>query len=437
MRMLDLIAKKRLGGTLTEDEIAFIVKAAAQPSAEVPDYQLSAWLMAVCCRGMSEAETVALTRQMARSGVRLDLAGIKAPKVDKHSTGGVGDGISLALAPLVAAAGLVVPMMSGRGLGHTGGTLDKLESMSGFRVRMGIAEIVRQLGRIRVCMFGQTQDLAPADRKLYSLRDATSTVESVPLVVASILSKKFAEDLDALVLDVKIGSGAIFKNPKEARTLSRALVGTAQKLGLKAVAVLTGMDQPLGRYVGNALEVRQAVEILRGDFSSADYAECLLTLGGWMLHLGGQAKTPQAGAAKLEAVIRSGAALEAFKKMAAAHGADPRVADDLERLPKARFVQEIRAPKSGYVAWLDARKVGEAAVILGAGRANMEQALDYGAGFILDKKVGDRVKKGGCVARVHGSDKAKMAEATAYFLTALRIGAAKPKALPVIIEVLR
>ena len=221
--------------------------------------------------------------------------------MDKHSTGGVGDGISLALAPLMAAAGLVVPMMSGRGLGHTGGTLDKLESMKGFRVRMGVDEIVKQLGRIGVCMFGQTQDLAPADRTLYSLRDASSTVESVPLVVASILSKKFAEDLDALVLDVKIGSGAIFKNPQQAQELSRALVKTARKLGLKAVAVLTSMDQPLGRYVGNSLEVIQAVEILRGDFTSADYAECLLTLGGWMMHLGGKAKTPKEGAAKLEA----------------------------------------------------------------------------------------------------------------------------------------
>jgi len=437
MRMLDLIAKKRQAGAHTDDEIRFIVQAAAAPQPEAPDYQLAAWLMAVCCRGMTGAETAALTREMARSGARLDLGGLKAPKVDKHSTGGVGDGISLALAPLVASAGLIVPMMSGRGLGHTGGTLDKLEAMPGFRVRLGQDEIGRQLERIGVCMFGQTQDLAPADRKLYSLRDATSTVESVPLVVASILSKKLAEDLDALVLDVKIGSGAIFKNPKEAQTLSRALVKTARKLGLKAVAVLTAMDQPLGRYVGNALEVRQAVEVLRGDFAAADYVECLLTLGGWMVHLGGQAKDPQEGWDKLAGLIRSGAALESFKKMVAAQGADPRVADDPDILPKAALVREIVAPRAGYVARLDARKVGEAAVILGAGRARMADTLDYGAGFVLDKKAGDRVRHGERVARIHGGDPARMEEAAATFLAALEISARKPRPIPVIRQVVK
>ncbi|MDD5628496.1 MAG: thymidine phosphorylase [Elusimicrobia bacterium] len=437
MRMLDIIAKKRQGLKHTDQELAFVVKAASDPKAGVPDYQLTAWLMAVCCRGMDEAETAALTRAMALSGRRLDLKRLRAPKVDKHSTGGVGDGISLALAPLMAAAGLAVPMMSGRGLGHTGGTLDKLESMKGFRVRMGIDEITSQLARIGVCMFGQTQDLAPADRTLYSLRDASSTVESVPLVVASILSKKFAEDLDALVLDVKIGSGAIFKNPAEAQALSRALVKTARKLGLRSVAVLTSMDQPLGRYVGNALEVVQAVEVLRGDFTSADYAECLLTLGGWMMHLGGKAKDPEEGAARLKEVIRSGAALERFQKMIEAHGADPRAASDLDLLPKAAMTREIPAPRSGYISWLDARKVGEAAVILGAGRANKDSVLDYGAGFILDRKVGSKVKKGDCVARVHGSDAARMDEATAYFLTGLRVEGQKPKPIPVIRQVVK
>ncbi len=435
MRMLDLIAKKRLGKIHTDEELLFIAQGAAQAS--LPDYQLSAWLMAVCCRGMNESETAGLTRAMASSGARLDLGALKAAKVDKHSTGGVGDGISLALAPLMASAGLVVPMMSGRGLGHTGGTLDKLEAMAGFQVRLGLDAIRSQLQRVGVCMFGQTQDLAPADRKLYALRDATATVESVPLVVASILSKKFAEDLDALILDVKIGSGAIFKNPKEGRALAQALVNTAKKLGLKAVAVLTGMDQPLGRYVGNALEVRQAVEILRGDFTSADYAQCLLTLGGWMTHLGGKAKTPQEGARKLEGLIRSGAALESFKKMVAAQGADPYVADDLNLLPKSPMVREIVAPKSGYVSGLDARRVGEAAVVLGAGRARMDDVLDYGAGFVLDKKVGDAVKKGDGVARIHGSDAARMDEAESRFLAALAISAKKPKPLSVILEVVR
>ena len=433
--MLDLIAKKRLGASHADSELRFIAQGAANSS--IPDYQLSAWLMAVCCRGMSEAETADLTREMAFSGTHLDLAALKAPKVDKHSTGGVGDGISLALAPLMASAGMVVPMMSGRGLGHTGGTLDKLEAMAGFQVCLGLDAIKSQLEQVGVCMFGQTKDLAPADRKLYALRDATSTVESIPLVVASILSKKFAENLDALVLDVKIGAGAIFKNPREGRALARALVKTARKLGLKAVAVLTGMEQPLGRCVGNALEVRQAVEILRGDFACTDYARCLLTLGGWMMRLGGKASTAERGAEKLEGLIRSGAALEAFKKMVAAQGADSRVADDLGLLPKAAMVREIKAPRSGYVSRLDARRVGEAAVVLGAGRAHMDDTLDYGAGFVLEKKAGDAVQKGECVARMHGSDAACMAMAQARFLEALEISSKKPKAWPVILEVVR
>ena len=249
--------------------------------------------------------------------------------------------------------------------------------------------------------------------------------------------REAAVDGQALVLDVKIGTGAIFKDAQSAQALSRALVKTARVLGLKSVAVLTAMDQPLGRYVGNSLEVVQAVEILKGDFTSADYAEVLLTLGGWMMHLGGKAKTPKDGAAKLEAVIRSGAALEAFRKMVAAHGADPRVAEDLELLPKASMSREIPAPKAGFIAWLDARKVGEAAVILGAGRANKDSVLDYGAGFILDRKVGDRVEKGAPVARVFGSDKTRMDEATAYFLTALKIEGKKPKPMPVIRQVVK
>ncbi|MDD5656056.1 MAG: thymidine phosphorylase [Elusimicrobia bacterium] len=435
--MLDIIAKKRRGAEHSEAEIRFIVRAAARADAQVPDYQLSAWLMAVCCRGMSEAETVLLTREMAACGARLDLSRLKGAKVDKHSTGGVGDGVSLALAPLLAAAGLVVPMMSGRGLGHTGGTLDKLEAMSGFKVRLDVSDIRAQLGRIGVCMFGQTEDLAPADRKLYCLRDATATVESPPLVVASILSKKLAEGLDALVLDVKIGSGAIFQSPAQARDLSRALVRTARKLGLKAVAVLTAMDQPLGRYVGNALEVRQALEVLRGDFSAADYVECLLALGGWLAHLGGAAPSPKAGAALLVPLIRSGAALASFKQMLAAQGADPRVADDPDRLPKSPVVRELAAPRAGYVVRLDARQVGQAAVVLGAGRVSMEQSIDHAAGFVLEKKVGDKVARGECVAQIHGGGQAEVAQAGERFLAALEIGPKRPKPVPVIRQVVK
>lgn len=433
--MLDLIAKKRTGGVHSPEEIRFIARGAAAEM--IPDYQLSAWLMAVCWRGMTQKEAVCLTREMAASGANLGLGRIPARKVDKHSTGGVGDGVSLALAPLIAAAGLTVPMMSGRGLGHTGGTLDKLESLKGFRVRLSPPAIKRQLSRIGVCMFGQSADLAPADRKLYALRDATSTVESLPLIVGSILSKKLAEDLDGLVLDVKVGSGAIFQDPAKAAELARALVQTSGLLGMRAVALLTSMDQPLGRYVGNALEIRQAVEVLRGDFSSSDYVECLLALGGWMVHLGGKAPGPQEGRTLLKGLIASGAAFEKFKRMLRAQGADPAQVEDLERLPRAAKTLAVRASRSGYVSRLDARIVGQAGVILGAGRSRMDQRLDYGAGIVLERKVGARVARGETVAVLHGAGEALLKEARAHFLTGLDISNRPVKPLPLIRRIIR
>jgi pyrimidine-nucleoside phosphorylase len=435
MRMLDLIAKKRTGGRHSPEEIRFIVQGAARET--IPDYQLSAWLMAVCWRGMTRAETVCLTREMADSGARLDLGRIRAKKVDKHSTGGVGDGVSLALAPLVASAGLTVPMMSGRGLGHTGGTLDKLESLKGFQVRPALPAIGRQLSRIGVCMFGQSRDLAPADRKLYALRDVTSTVESLPLIVGSILSKKVAENLDGLVLDVKVGSGAIFQDPAKAVELARALVKTAQLLGVRAVALLTAMEQPLGRYVGNALEIRQAVEVLRGDFSAADYVECLFGLGGWMVHLGGKAAGPEQGAARLRALIASGEAFSRFKEMLRAQGADPAQVENLDRLPRSPRTLAVKAPKAGFIVRLDARIVGETGVLLGAGRSRMDQTLDYGAGIVLERKLGARVSRGDTVAVLHGADKAGLEEARSHFLTGLSLGAKAPRRLPVIRKILR
>lgn len=455
MRMIDLIAKKREGARHTPEEIRFIAQAAAheaesasraawgrRPSrdaadGQVPDYQLSAWLMAVCLRGMKEEETVAFTREMAASGASLELKDIALPKVDKHSTGGVGDGISLALAPLVASAGLAVPMMSGRGLGHTGGTLDKLESIPGMRVRLELEEIRRELREIGVCMFGQSKSLAPADRRLYHLRDATATVESLPLVVSSILSKKLAEGLDALVLDVKVGSGAIFQDTRRAQELGRALVKTSRLLGIKSVALLTSMDQPLGRSVGNAIEVRQAIEVLQGDCTAGDYVECLLALGGWMVHLGGKARSPEEGSRDLEKLIRNGKAAERFKLMVQSQGGDPKVVDNPDLLPKASGSRMAASPKTGFIGRLDARRVGEAAVILGAGRSAMDQRLDYGAGIYLDKKAGDAVKKGECVARLYGSDPAKLEEAHAYFQTAFRVDAKAPKPVPIVRKVLR
>lgn len=438
MRLLDLIAKKRDGGSHTPEELEFIASCASGKGGQAPDYQLAAWLMAVVWRGMSDAETVAWTKAMAGSGRRLDLGSIKAPKVDKHSTGGVGDGISLALAPLVASAGVVVPMMSGRGLGHTGGTLDKLESCRGFKVRLDVPQVERQLSHLGVCMFGQTEDLAPADRKLYALRDATATVQSLPLIVGSILSKKLAEDLGALILDIKCGSGAIFRDKAQALVLGRKLVATSKKLGLKCVGLVTGMDQPLGRVVGNALELRQAIEVLQGDCTAGDYVELTLELGGWMVHLAGKARDWKAGARLLEERIKDGSAVEKLREMIKAQGGDPKVVDDPDRaLPRSPEAAVIAAPSSGYVTGLDARAIGVAAVALGAGRNRMEDAIDYGAGIRLEKKLGDPVKKGEPVARLFARDRGRVPGAEAAFAAALAVGRRKPKIPPLVREVIR
>lgn len=436
MRVLDLIAKKRRGGAHSQEELDFLARAAA--SGQAPDYQLAAWLMAVCFRGMSEEETVAWTRAMARSGPALALGSLGVPKADKHSTGGVGDGISIALAPLVAAAGVAVPMMSGRGLGHTGGTLDKLEALAGFRVRLSKDEIERRVREIRVCMFGQTPELAAADRTLYALRDATATVDSLPLAVSSILSKKLLENLDALVLDVKFGSGAMFSNEREAGRLARALVNTSKRLGLRCVGLLTDMEQPLGLAVGNALEVRQAIEILRGDRRIADYEELLLALGGWMLHLVGKASNWEAGARSLETLMRSGRAADKLREMILGQGGDARVVDEPESmLPAAALSADILAERSGYVARLDARAIGSAAVALGAGRTRVEDSVDFRAGIWLDKKVPDAVRKGERIARLFTGEPGRLSEAEALFRGAVGLSAKRPPRRALIKKVIR
>ncbi len=432
---LDLIARKRDGGRHTPAELAFVARAAAKGL--VPDYQLSAWLMAVLCRGMDEKETVALTRAMADSGEKLGLGAIGRPKADKHSTGGVGDGVSLALAPLASACGLAVPMMSGRGLGHTGGTLDKLESIEGFRVRLELPEIRAQVRALGFCLFGQTGTLAPADRTLYALRDATATVPARPLIVSSILSKKAAEELDALVLDVKVGSGAIFRDKASARSLAKALVRTSKGLGMPTVAVLTAMEQPLGRYVGNSLEVRQAVEILRGDETAGDYLECVLALGGWMLKLAGLSRTPKAGGELMRSKIKDGTGLALLRDCVKAQGGKVAVIDDLSLLPKAQMSRPVRAAGSGYVAALDARKIGHAAVLLGAGRAFKDQELDYGAGLELLKKVGDRVEKGEPLAILHAANEVKLGLGEREYRDALEISARAARAKSVVLEIIR
>jgi pyrimidine-nucleoside phosphorylase len=435
VRLIDLIEKKARGGGHTIEELRYIADAAATGSA--PDYQLASWLMAVRLRGMSVPETADLTLAMAESGDRLDFSSLPAPKIDKHSTGGVGDGVSLLLAPLAGAAGLAVPMMSGRGLGHTGGTLDKLESIPGLRVKLSAAEITSQMARLGVCLFGQTETLAPADRKLYALRDASATVASLPLIVSSILSKKLAEGLDALVLDVKAGSGAIFESSRQGLELAASLIRIAKRLRLKCAALVTAMDEPLGLAVGNAIEMRQTIEILNGREEPKDFIDCALSLGGWMSYLGGRTKTPAAGRALMAERLKSGAALDTFKKTVEAQGGDAAVLSSPDKLPLAPLTLDIVSPRSGFIARLDARGLGLAGVALGAGRNRQEDPVDHGAGIRLLRKVGASVKKGEPIARLHASTPGKLEEGARIVEKAVAVQTAKPRPRPLILRILR
>ena len=437
MRMIDVIIKKRSGKPLTQEEFNFVANGAAQGT--VPDYQLSAFLMACFLNPLSDKETAFFTKAMAHSGGRLDFSATKLPKVDKHSTGGVGDGISMALAPLVACGGVAVPMMSGRGLGHTGGTLDKLESMKNFEVRVPVKLIYRQIQKLNVCMFGQTKDLAPADKKLYSLRDATGTVESRPLIVASILSKKYAEGVDSLLMDVKYGSGAFMQKLEDSRKLARALVNTAKLLGLKSRALITYMDQPLGRAIGNANEMRQAVKILKGNKELApDFYELLIEEAANMLVISGKVKDLKKARALMEEKIENGEAAAKLREMVKWQGGDPKAVDDPDAYFKdAKLKFEFKAPAAGYVQHIDAKTAGMAGVLLGAGRNTMEDAIDYGAGIWLDKKSGDAVKKGDVIATIYASDKKRLEDGVALFKTAVKVGKKKPAAYKIIKEVIK
>lgn len=388
MNMVEIITKKKLGQTLTEEEIRFFVRGAAEGS--VPDYQLAAMLMAIRLRGMDARETTTLTLAMRDSGDVADLSAIPGVKVDKHSTGGVGDTTTLILAPLVAACGVPVAKMSGRGLGHTGGTLDKLESIPGLTVSLSEEAFIRQVNDIGLAVIGQTGHLAPADKALYALRDVTSTVDSLPLIASSIMSKKLASGADAIVLDVKTGSGAIMQTLEGSIELGKAMVDIGALAGKPVVAVVTGMEQPLGTHVGNALEVKDAIDVLSGR-TKGDLLEVSLLLGGHMLRLAGRADTPEAGRVLLEQALASGAGLEKLRQMIAAQGGDPSVCDDVTRLPQAAVVREVKAGLDGYVAGMDTTALGLAAQAMGAGRVRKTDALDYSVGFVLPVRIGDRV----------------------------------------------
>jgi pyrimidine-nucleoside phosphorylase len=425
MLFVELIRKKRDGKELSREEIEFIVSGYTR--SEIPDYQVSAFLMASLLRGLNRAETAALTNAMLNSGKVLDFSGIAGSKVDKHSTGGVGDKTSLILAPIVAAGGLNVPMVSGRGLGHTGGTLDKLEAIPGFNVNLELDEFRRILAKIGCAMIGQTEELAPADKKLYALRDVTGTLESPALICASIMSKKLAEGIDALVLDVKTGSGAFMKEPKDSEFLAELMVETGERMGKKMVALITDMDQPLGRYIGNALEVVECVEIMRGNFAgSRDLVELTLELCGWMFLLGGKTASKDEGRALALEIIQSGKALEKFRNLVIEQGGDLRTIDDLALLPRAAHREDIFASASGFISAIACERMGIAGVMLGGGRFTKDEAVDPAVGIVLHKKVGDAVSVGEPLCTVHYNSAERFTEAKPVITASYSIGAQKP-----------
>jgi pyrimidine-nucleoside phosphorylase len=423
IRAVDVIRKKRDGVELSRPEIEYLVR--AYTSDDIPDYQVAAWLMAVILRGLTRAETSLLTDAMLHSGEVLDFSEFPAPKIDKHSTGGVGDKTSLVLAPLVASGGVMVPMISGRGLGHTGGTLDKLEAIPGFNVNLPVPAFRSVLGACGCAMIGQTAEIAPADRKLYALRDVTATVESPYLICASIMSKKLAEGVDGLVLDVKTGNGAFMKEEKDAVFLAELMVETGERMGKSMVALITNMDQPLGLKVGNALEVVECIEVLRGQ-GPADLRELCLDLAAWMFHLGGRALTVEQGKLDAAKILDSGKALDRFRQMVELQGGDVSTVDEPTRLPRAEQTQVIRSAQAGYVTAMNCEAIGTACVVLGGGREKKEDSVDPAVGIVLHQKVGARVAAGEPLCTVHFNSGAKAASAAQLLVDSYRIGDAPP-----------
>lgn len=426
MRAVDVLKRKREGRELSPEEIAFLVDGFV--AGRIPAYQMGAFLMAVFFQGMSRDETAALTERMRESGTVLDFEKLPEPKIDKHSTGGVGDKTSLILAPLAASAGVRVPMISGRGLGHSGGTLDKLESIPGFDVRLDEKRFEEIVARVGVALTGQTDRIAPADRALYALRDVTATVESHPLITASILSKKLAEGISGLVLDVKTGSGAFMKTEVQAEALARLLLETAARMGTRAVALLTDMSQPLGQRVGNALEVEESIDVLKGK-GPEDTTRLSVRLAAHMLRLGGLASSEAQAEARVNEELDSGRGLEKLVQIIEAQGGDPRVVDG-GVLPRAPSTREVRARRRGFVAAIDTERVGTAAMLLGAGRERLEDAIDPAAGLVVHAKLGSEVEKGGALATLHYGDPARVEEAERAVLAAYEITEAPPPSLP-------
>ena len=429
MRAVDIIRKKRDAGELAREEIDFLVQGAT--SGTIPDYQLAAWLMTVIWRGMSGGELAALTEAMLHSGEVIDFSNMPGAKVDKHSTGGVGDKTSLVIAPIVAAGGLKVPMISGRGLGHTGGTLDKLESIPGFNVNLSLVDFRRILETCGAALIGQTPEIAPADKKLYALRDVTATVESPYLICASIMSKKMAEGIDALVLDVKTGDGAFMKKQSDAEYLAQLMVETGTRMGKKVVALITDMEQPLGRKIGNALEVEECVEVLHGK-GPADLRELSLELSAWMFVLGGRTKTVAEGKTLAAEMIASGRARDTFREVIRLQGGDPNIVDHTGYLPRAKNRANVCASRGGFVTAIRCYQVGVASMMLGGGREKKEDSIDPGVGLVLAKKVGEAVKSGEPLCAVHYDSETRLDDALALLAKSFEIGDQAPQPSPLI-----
>ncbi len=430
MRMYDIIRKKRDGGELSKEEIDFFIDGYVK--GEIPDYQASALLMAIFFNGMNFDETVALTFAVRDSGQRLDFSSINGIRVDKHSTGGVGDKTSLVVAPLVASLGVKVAKMSGRGLGHTGGTIDKLESIPGFKTDISEEEFLKNVNEIGVCIVGQNKDLAPADKKLYALRDVTATVDSLPLVVSSIMGKKLAADDDCIVLDVKTGSGAFTKTIEESRKLAKTMVEIGKQAGKKMLALITDMDRPLGDAIGNTLEVKEAIDTLNGH-GPEDFTEICVILATNMLYLAGKGSVEECEK-MVKGALADRSALETLKKMVKAQGGDVECIENPDKFAKAPYVMSVKAKKSGYIQRVDTEGYGISSLLLGAGRNTKEESIDFSAGIVLKKKTGDYVSEGDEIAVMHTSEEKRFAPALEKFYASTIIGGEEPQKRPIVLD---
>jgi len=432
MRVLDLIIKKRDGGNLTAEEISFLIDEFNK--GKIPDYQMAAFLMAVYFQGFNARETAALTLALAESGEMIDFSSLGSPVADKHSSGGVGDKITLVLAPLVAAAGVPMAKISGRGLGFTGGTIDKLESIPGFNAHLSIEKFVQLVRENNLSIMAQTERLTPAEGKLYALRDVTGTVENTSLIAASIMSKKIAAGAQAILLDVKTGKGAFLQNKEQAFQLAETMVRIGKEMGRRVVSVVTDMNQPLGFAVGNALEVKEAIDILKGA-GPEDVKHLSVLLGGYLLALVGKVRNPEEGKEELLRILKSGAALEKFKQMVALQGGDTRYLEDPSLFPQAKIIEPIKASRSGYLNEIDAGKVGKAAVVLGAGRSFKGEKIDFTVGIVLNRKIGDMVAEGDTLAYIHANDEKRFKDALKELSGTFLLSETKPQERPLVFGV--